>query len=191
MAPSGITSSPQAPRPEPLSPDARAADTPGTSAGRAMVISGSSKIMKRKYGTSFPPVPCVPVPPRRAHANRSGATRLTGVSDRPVVPRYGAGLLAHRFPLLLARFHALPRLIQFRRGVEVSRVLDQCVAIGHAGYEVGHSASVSRFIAVDEPVPPFVRQDAGVVSETAEQIIHHAFRIFHDARDPRMPVHVG
>jgi EAL domain-containing protein (putative c-di-GMP-specific phosphodiesterase class I) len=80
-------------------------------------------------------------------------------------------------------------LPQFRRDLEQARMLDQGVAVGHAGDEIGHPAQSPWLLVRIRALRPFDRQVRGRRDVAGEKIAYDVFRLIHDALDPRMPVH--
>src|SRR3954452_11766649 len=80
-------------------------------------------------------------------------------------------------------------LAQFGSRVKETGVLLECIAVGHAGDEIGHAPRLPGFVARIEILQPFRRHAGGGAHEMVKQVAYHAFRIRHDAGDARMAIH--
>src|SRR5262249_21899953 len=81
------------------------------------------------------------------------------------------------------------RLTQFRGRVKKPRVLDERVAIGHAGDEIGDVARARGRIAAVDDLRPFRRHVVGLIPVVREQRANEALRVAHDAHDAIVAIH--
>src|SRR3954471_23014340 len=81
------------------------------------------------------------------------------------------------------------RLTQFRGRVKKPGVLDQGVAVRHAGDEIGDAAHAAAAIMGVDVLRPFRRQVGRLLHIVAEQIADHVLGLRHDAHDARVPIH--
>src|SRR6202521_1679203 len=80
------------------------------------------------------------------------------------------------------------RLDQIRGRVKVTGMVDESVAVGHAGHEVGHSACPAGGVGRGEILRPFARHIIGTRQVVPEQVAHDLLGVTHDAHDPLVPV---
>ena len=80
-------------------------------------------------------------------------------------------------------------LPQFRRPLEQPLMLDQSVAVGHPGDEIGGGAQPGGFVAGRRAAGPFGWHLVGTCRIAVEQVAHDTLGIRHDTQDARVPIH--